>query len=82
MKTGTVALWRNDFGFISPSDGGSDVFCYFDSIEGQEGFRKLERGQKVSFDVEIGPKGKPQAAHVRVIQPPTEKEEDAKWNRL
>jgi len=80
MKTGTVALWRNDFGFISPSDGGADVFCYFDSIEGQEGFRKLERGQRVSYEVEIGPKGKPQAAHVKVIN--QEHEEDAKWNKL
>ncbi len=80
MKTGTVAIWKNDFGFLTPDEGGPDVFCYFDAIEGQEGFRKLERGQRVFYTTVIGPKGKPQAAHVNVIDP--EKVEDAQWNRL
>ncbi len=78
MKTGTVALWRNDFGFITPSEGGADIFVYFEGVVG-EGFRKLERGQKVTFDTEMGPKGI-QACNVKVVN--QEKEEDAKWNRL
>ena len=64
MATGTVK-WFNEskgFGFISPSDGGADVFVHFSAINGS-GFRTLAEGQSVSFDVENGPKG-PQAANV------------------
>ena len=64
--TGTVK-WFNDakgFGFISPSDGGKDVFVHFSAIQ-SEGFRSLAEGQAVSYDVEDGPKG-PQASNVNV----------------
>jgi len=65
MATGTVK-WFNEskgFGFISPDDGSKDVFVHFSAIA-DEGFRTLTEGQKVSFDVEEGPKG-PQAANVK-----------------
>ena len=64
MATGTVK-WFNDskgFGFIAPSDGSADVFVHFSAIQ-SDGFRSLQEGQSVSYDVENGPKG-PQASNV------------------
>lgn len=66
MATGTVK-WFNEskgFGFITPDDGSKDVFVHFSAINGT-GFKKLEEGQLVSYEVEQGPKG-PQASHVSV----------------
>jgi len=64
MATGTVK-WFNEakgFGFIAQDDGGADVFVHFSAIQGS-GFKTLAEGQKVSFDVQDGPKG-PQASNV------------------
>ncbi|MDH5485429.1 MAG: cold-shock protein [Gammaproteobacteria bacterium] len=64
MATGTIK-WFNEskgFGFISQDDGGADVFVHFSAIQGT-GFKTLAEGQKVSYDVENGPKG-PQASNV------------------
>ena len=58
QETGTVK-WFNDakgFGFISRDKGGDDVFVHFRAISGS-GFRTLQEGQRVSFDVTQGPKG-------------------------
>lgn len=65
MATGTVK-WFNDtkgYGFITPDGGGDDLFAHFSEIQGS-GFRSLAEGQKVSFDVTTGPKGK-QASNIR-----------------
>jgi CspA family cold shock protein len=67
MATGTVK-WFNEakgYGFITQDGGGDDVFCHFTAIQA-EGFRTLQEGQKVQFDVTRGPKGL-QAANVRPI---------------
>jgi CspA family cold shock protein len=64
MTTGTVK-WFNEskgFGFITPADGGKDVFVHFSAIQA-EGFKSLAEGQSVNFNVEDGPKG-PQATNV------------------
>lgn len=65
MATGTVK-WFNEskgFGFITPTDGGKDVFVHFSAIA-SDGFRTLAEGQEVTFEVEDGPKG-PQALNVQ-----------------
>lgn len=67
MATGTVK-WFNEskgFGFITQDNGGADVFVHFSAITGS-GFKTLAEGQKVSFDVQNGPKG-PQASNVVAI---------------
>ncbi len=57
MEQGTVKWFNNDkgYGFIS-RESGDDVFVHFSAIQG-EGFKSLDEGQKVSFDVEEGDRG-------------------------
>jgi CspA family cold shock protein len=65
MATGTVK-WFNDakgYGFITPDDGSEDLFAHFSAIN-MSGFKTLKEGQKVSFDVVQGPKGK-QASNIQ-----------------
>jgi CspA family cold shock protein len=58
MATGTVKWFNNakGFGFIAPQDGGDDVFVHFSAIK-SDGYRTLNEGQNVTFEVEQGPKG-------------------------
>ena len=65
METGTVK-WFNDakgFGFITSDAGGEDLFAHHTEIR-TDGFRTLKEGQKVSFEVKMGPKGR-QAADIK-----------------
>ena len=59
MATGTVK-WFNDakgYGFITPDDGGEDLFAHFSAIK-MDGFKTLKQGQRVTFDLKEGEKGK------------------------
>ena len=67
MQYGTVK-WFNDakgFGFIAPEDGSADVFVHFSAID-SKGFRSLQEGQRVSYEVQQGAKGA-QAAGVKPV---------------
>lgn len=67
MSTGTVKWFNADkgYGFITPDDGGKDLFVHQSEIQ-VRGYRELRDGQKVEFDAVSGPKG-PQAAAVRPV---------------
>lgn len=67
MAQGTVKWFSAEkgYGFIAQSEGGDDVFVHFSAIQ-TDGYRTLEEGQSVEFEVQAGPKG-PQAANVRAI---------------
>ena len=66
MATGTVKFFNAEkgYGFIS-REGGKDVFVHYSNIHGN-GYRTLEEGQKVEFDVAPGRKGE-EAQNVRVV---------------
>ncbi|MBE4079902.1 cold-shock protein [Vibrio parahaemolyticus] len=67
-KSTGLVKWFNEskgFGFVTPDNGGSDLFVHFKSIV-SEGFKTLSEGQKVSFVVEQGNKG-PQADNVTLV---------------
>jgi CspA family cold shock protein len=67
MAVGTVKWFNADkgFGFITPDDGGADVFAHFSAISAR-GFRSLEENQRVEFEVTQGQKG-PQASNIRPL---------------
>ncbi|EHR52241.1 CspA family cold shock protein [Saccharomonospora amisosensis] len=67
MTQGTVKWFNGEkgFGFIAPDDGSADVFVHYSEIDAR-GFRSLEDGQRVEFNVGQGAKG-PQATGVRTL---------------
>ncbi|MBO8142433.1 MAG: cold-shock protein [Firmicutes bacterium] len=67
MQEGTVKWFNAEkgYGFIQPDNGDGDVFVHYTAINA-EGFRTLEEGQRVTFEVVQGQKG-PQAGNVTVI---------------
>lgn len=67
MATGTVKWFNSDkgFGFITPEDGGKDLFVHFSAIQSQ-GYKSLDEGAKVEYEPQQGEKG-PQAANVTVV---------------
>ena len=70
MHTGVVKWFNNTkgFGFIMPDEGEKDIFAHYSVIE-MEGYRTLKAGQKVSFEVESGPKGL-HASCIRAVEDP------------
>jgi CspA family cold shock protein len=67
MPTGTVKFFNNDkgFGFITPDDGGRDVFVHVSAVT-RSGLGTLNEGQKVSFDIEDDSRGKgPKAVNLK-----------------
>ncbi|MET9260805.1 MULTISPECIES: cold-shock protein [Amycolatopsis] len=67
MTEGTVKWFNSEkgFGFITPDNGGGDVFVHYSEIQGN-GFRTLEENARVSFEIGQGQKG-PQATSVNLI---------------
>ncbi len=68
METGTVKWFNSQkgYGFLTNDNGGEDIFVHFSAIE-TDGFKTLEEGQKVTFDIEADPKDsrKMKASNVR-----------------
>lgn len=67
-QTGVVEFFKDDkgFGFIRPDDGGKDVFVHHSAIE-MEGFRSLQKGDRVEYEIVEDPKG-PRAANVMMAE--------------
>ncbi len=68
MARGTVKRFKEEtgYGFISPDEGGEDLFVHYLAIEG-EGYRSLEEGERVSYEPAHGRKGE-QAENVRRVE--------------
>lgn len=67
MATGTVKWFSSEkgYGFITPDGGGADLFVHFSAIEG-EGYKSLDEGAKVEFELGQGDRG-PQATNVKPL---------------
>ena len=67
MMQGEVVWFKNTYGFIRSSTTGDEFFCYHSAIE-MDGYKTLLQGQKVEFEVGVGPKGKLQVEYVKVVR--------------
>jgi CspA family cold shock protein len=67
MATGTVKWFNSEkgYGFITPDDGGKDLFVHFSAIQAQ-GYKSLPEGEKVTYEAQQGDKG-PQATNVTLV---------------
>ena len=67
MATGTVKWFNSDkgYGFITPADGGKDLFVHFSAIQG-DGYKSLPEGVTVEYEPQEGEKG-PQASNVVIV---------------
>ncbi|MCA1713473.1 MAG: cold-shock protein [Actinobacteria bacterium] len=67
MPEGTTKWFNADkgFGFITPDEGGEDLFVHFSAIQ-MQGYKSLQEGQRVSFEITQGQKG-PQASNVQAV---------------
>ena len=67
-QSGTVKFFNHakGFGFITPDAGGEDLFAHFSAIN-MPGFKSLSEGQKVSFEITAGNKGKQQASNIQAV---------------
>ena len=67
MSTGIVKWFKDEkgFGFITPEDGGKDLFVHHSAIQ-MNGYKSLKEGQRVEYEAQQGPKG-PQAVNIRVL---------------
>ena len=75
MSTGTVKWYnaRKGFGFVEQESGDKDIFVHASAVK-SAGLRRLQEGQKISFDVEDSPKG-PNAINIKVVEEAEEKKE-------
>lgn len=66
--TGTVKFFNNEkgYGFIAPENGQKDVFVHYSAIQGQNGYRSLNEGDRVEFSIEDSPKGARAAEVTRI----------------
>jgi CspA family cold shock protein len=73
VPTGSVARFdsKKGYGFVIPDEGGEDVFVHQNNID-MEGFRFLQGGERVSYEVEMGEKGM-KAVNVRLLEPRVER---------
>lgn len=67
MATGIVKWFNGEkgYGFITPADGGKDLFVHFSAIQGT-GYKSLPEGAQVEYEAQEGPKG-PQASNVSIV---------------
>lgn len=68
MNTGTVKWFNNvkGFGFITPADGSKDVFVHISAVQ-KAGFRSLQDGQKIEYELLAGKDGRTSAENLKIL---------------